>query len=137
MESRIQILDRLSKKWGQRVNPLVENFDDFCVCFDSKAILQLVYMAMAEYSKQSRKHSNEKERDYYTDENIEELMLDSMKARWSHCFNGDKVTQRPDNFQKELKMKAEGARLMLQTICWLQSDRTDADDIFQFINKED
>ena len=50
MESRIQILDRLSKKWGAKDS--VENFDEFCKFYNSQAILQLVYIAMAEYVKQ-------------------------------------------------------------------------------------
>lgn len=134
LESRIQILDRLSKKWGQKVNPLVENFDDFCVCFDSEQIMQLVYMAMSEYSKQSSKNSRERNRDLYTDEKIEEMMIDRMKKKWAHCFIDDKLCQRPKNFEEELQHKIEGGKLMLTKIYWLESDNpNNPDDIFSFV----
>lgn len=50
MESRIQILDRLSKKWGKQDR--IETFDEFCKMYNAEAITQLVYIAMHEYAKQ-------------------------------------------------------------------------------------
>ena len=138
MESRMQILDRLSKNWGQRTNPLVENFEDFCLCFDYDAIWQLVYIAMAEYSNQSSLHSRERNREQYTKEKMEELMMDSMKENWGHCFIDDKLVHRPKDFEKELKSKVEGANIMLKRVCWLKSDLPEADDILQqFLKNED
>jgi len=134
LESRIQILDRLSKKWGQRVNPLVENFEDFCFCYNPRAILDLVYMAMSEYQRQWDVMLREKNREQYTDDKIEEMMIDTMKSKWAHCFIGDKLCQRPKNFEEELQYKIEGAKLMLTKICWLKSDNpNNLDDIFSFI----
>jgi hypothetical protein len=49
-ESRIEILDRLSKKWGSKDN--IQTFDEFCMFYDSKAITTLVYMAMDDYNRQ-------------------------------------------------------------------------------------
>lgn len=132
-ESRIQILDRLSEKWGQRTNPLVENFDDFCVCFDHKAITQLIYIAMAEYQKQWDVIRRERNREEYTDVKIEEMMIDTMKDKWAHCWIGEELCQRPKGFEDELKLKVEGARLMLEKICWLKSDRKENYDIEQFL----
>ncbi len=137
MESRKQILDRLAKKWGQKTNPLVENFDDFQIFFNSDAVFQLVYMAMAEYSKQSRINSNEKDREYYTEPKIADIMIDTMKEKWAHCFIGDKLVQRPDNFENEISNKIEGAEIMLKKLCWIKSDRTDDEDIFSLLNKKD
>jgi len=139
MESRIQILDRLSKKWGQRVNPLIESFEDFCVCFESEAVLQLVYMAMAEYSKQSRIHSHERNREYYTDEKIEEMFIESMRedGKWAHCFMDGKLMQRPKFFEDELQNKIEGAKMMLKKLCWLKEDRPTTEDIFPFLKEEE
>lgn len=50
-ESRIEILDRLSKKWGSKHN--IQTFDEFCMFYDSKEITTLVYLAMAEYERQT------------------------------------------------------------------------------------
>ena len=121
-ESRIQILDRLSVKWGQRTNPLVENFDDFCLFFDSKVILDLVYMAMSEYQRQWTTMLKEKKREEMTDEKIEEMMIETMKGKWAHCWIEDKLVQRPANFEEELKNKVEGAKLMLLNTCFLKAD---------------
>ena len=52
-ESRIEILDRLSKKWGEKDS--VINFKEFCEYYDSDAMLQLVYLAMSEYERQGTK----------------------------------------------------------------------------------
>ena len=49
-ESRMQILDRLSVKWGKKDE--VKNFDEFCKFYDSDSITQLVYIAMHEYARQ-------------------------------------------------------------------------------------
>lgn len=138
LESRIQILDRLSKKWGQKTNPLVENFDDFCVCFAPEHIMQLVYMAMAEYSSQSSKNSREKNREHYTDDKIEEMLIDTMKNSWPHCFIDGELCQRPKNFENELQYKIEGAKLMLEKICWIKSDISDVDfgDISKFLKEK-
>jgi hypothetical protein len=59
-KTRIQILDRLSKKWGRKIEPTCNNFDDFCIYFDSEAILILVYAAMSEYAKQHHNHMTKK-----------------------------------------------------------------------------
>lgn len=134
LESRIQILDRLSKKWGQRVNPLVENFDDFCICFTSEQIMQLVYIAMHEHSLQSLKNFKEKNRELYTDEKIEQMMIDTMKGKWAHCFIDDKLCQRPVNFENELQHKIEGAKLMLGEVCWIKSC-VNIEDISKFLEK--
>lgn len=50
-ESRIQILDRLSKKSGEKDG--IVNFKEFCEYYNSDAMLQLVYLAMAEYDRQT------------------------------------------------------------------------------------
>lgn len=50
-ESRIVILDKLSKKWGEKDG--IVNFKEFCEYYNSDAILQLVYLAMAEYDRQT------------------------------------------------------------------------------------
>lgn len=49
-ESRIEILDRLAKKWGSK--DFIQSFDEFCTFYDSKAITTLVYLAMVDYNKQ-------------------------------------------------------------------------------------
>jgi len=59
-ESRIQILDRLSVKWGRKLEPTCDDFSDFCIYFSSEAILQLVYQAMAEYARQHHNHMKSK-----------------------------------------------------------------------------
>lgn len=51
LESRIQILDKLSKKWGEKDG--IVNFKEFCEYYNSDAILQLVYLAMGEYDRQN------------------------------------------------------------------------------------
>jgi len=135
-ESRIQILDRLSKKWGQKTNPLVENFDDFCICFDHKAITQLVYIAMREYENQWFEKRKKNKRHHYDKDRIEEMMIETMKDKWSHCWVGEKLCQRPKGFEDELAMKMEGAKIMLEKICWLKSDRKETDDMFPFLKEE-
>jgi len=46
----MQILDRLSVKWGKKDD--VKNFDEFCKFYSSDAITRLVYIAMHEYARQ-------------------------------------------------------------------------------------
>jgi len=60
-ESRIQILDRLSVKWGKKDE--VKNFDEFCKFYNSAAITQLVYIAMHEYARQEIRLREAKEDD--------------------------------------------------------------------------
>jgi len=124
---------------GQKTNPLVENFDDFCLCFDSQAIVQLVYMAMAEYNKQSGLHSRERNREQYTDEKIEEMMIDIMRenGRWAHCFIDDRLMQRPKFFEDELKYRVEGAKMMLKALSPIKSDKPDLEDMFPFLKDEE
>lgn len=52
MESRIQILDRLSRKWGAKDS--IENFKEFCQFYNADAIEQLVYIAMLDYVRQEK-----------------------------------------------------------------------------------
>jgi hypothetical protein len=51
--SRIQILDRLSKKWGEKDG--ITNFSEYCDFYNSEAILKLVYQAMEQYAQQEIK----------------------------------------------------------------------------------
>ena len=57
MESRIQILDRLAHKWSRNNSECisVDTFDEWLIFYDSKATIQLVYIAMAEYARQRKK----------------------------------------------------------------------------------
>lgn len=59
MESRLEILDRLSIKWG--LNHAVTSFEEFTMLYDHKAVLQLVYIAMEEYAQQSIKRQQNKQ----------------------------------------------------------------------------
>jgi hypothetical protein len=68
-ESRIQILDRLSIKWGKKDE--VKDFDEFCKFYNSDAITQLVYIAMHEYSRQEIRLREAKE----ADDNWEEKQI--------------------------------------------------------------
>lgn len=49
-EARIEILDRLAKRFGKSLE--IENFEDFIKTHDTFAIILLVRQAMAEYSRQ-------------------------------------------------------------------------------------
>lgn len=54
MESRVEILDRLAKKWS-RNNPeciAVETFEEWLIYYDYNATLRLLYIAMNDYAKQ-------------------------------------------------------------------------------------
>jgi len=57
MESRIEILDRLAHKWS-RHNPEctpVDTFDEWLLHYLPEPTIQLVYIAMLEYSNQNNK----------------------------------------------------------------------------------
>jgi hypothetical protein len=55
MEARIEILDRLSKRYGKHIE--VENFEDLIMLCDNRTIIIVVRLAMAEYANQESKHS--------------------------------------------------------------------------------
>ncbi len=116
MKSRIQILDENSRKWGQRTNPEIENFDDFCCTFDSKAVERLVYIAMDEYKMQERAREQIKNKELFTDEKLEEMFLEGMKSKWSHCFIDGKLIQRPSGLEDELQAKIAGAKMVLEKL---------------------
>lgn len=110
MESRMQILDRCAKKFGSY------NFEDFCLYYGGDSIIQLVYHAMNEHSVQERSRTKFKLEEEYTDQKIEDMMIDTMKEKWTHCFMDGKLCQRPKNFEDELQYKIEGAKLLLNKI---------------------
>lgn len=61
LESRIEILDRLSYKWS-RNSPgglEVDTFEDWLHFYDSAATIRLMYIAMQEYSKQENIQTKE------------------------------------------------------------------------------
>ena len=51
MEARIEILDRLSKKYGKHFE--VENFEELIMLCDRMTVIIVVRLAMAEYANQS------------------------------------------------------------------------------------
>lgn len=53
MEARIEILDRLSKKYGKHFE--VENFEELIMLCDRMTVIIVVRLAMAEYANQSAK----------------------------------------------------------------------------------
>lgn len=53
MESRIQVLDRLARKYGKRDQ--ITSFEHFVDFYDAKAVTMLVYQAMFVYSNQGLK----------------------------------------------------------------------------------
>lgn len=56
MESRIEILDRLAKKWSSKENCTpVHDFEQWLSIYDADATIQLVYIAMQEYANQENK----------------------------------------------------------------------------------
>jgi hypothetical protein len=73
---------------------------------------------MYEYSNQERVMSKFRLEEEYTDSKIEEMMIDTMKEKWPHCFMDGKLFQRPKNFEDELKHKIEGAKLLLNKIIY-------------------
>ena len=50
-ESRLEILNRLSKQWGTEFN--IETFEQFSAEYNHEAVLNLVYIAMREYAGQT------------------------------------------------------------------------------------
>lgn len=59
MESRIEILDRLSVRFGKEFD--IKNFNEFLIMYNKDAIILLVRKAMAEYANQifiNDKHKN-------------------------------------------------------------------------------
>jgi hypothetical protein len=55
MEARIEILDRLSKKYGKHYE--VDSFEELIMYCDKLTVIIVVRLAMAEYANQERKHS--------------------------------------------------------------------------------
>lgn len=110
MESRIQILDRCAKKFGS------SNFEEFCLYYGGDSIIQLVYHAMNQHSIQERARVKFKLEEEYTDQAIEDMMIETMKDNWPHCFIDGKLCQRPKNFEDELQSKIAGAKLLLNKI---------------------
>ncbi len=55
MEARIEILNRLSVKYGKCF--LVEDFEQLLKLCDTMTVILVVRLAMAEYSNQSRKNN--------------------------------------------------------------------------------
>lgn len=53
MESRIQVLDRLARKYGKRDQ--ITSFEHFVDFYDAKAVVMLVYQAMIAHSNQETK----------------------------------------------------------------------------------
>nr|WP_298657101.1 hypothetical protein [uncultured Flavobacterium sp.] len=53
MEARIEILDRLSKKYGKHFE--IDNFEELITLCDKTTIIIVVRLAMAEYANQSDK----------------------------------------------------------------------------------
>ncbi len=111
MESRIQILDRCAKKFANS-----DSFEKFCLYCGSDSIIQLVYHAMNEHSIQERARVKFKLEEEYTNQKIEEMMIETMKDKWPHCFIDGKLCQRPKNFEDELQHKIFGAKLLLGKI---------------------
>lgn len=111
MESRMQILDRCAKKFAN-----ADNFEEFCLFYDRDSIIQLVYHAMNQHSIQERARFMFKLEEEYTDQKIEEMMIETMKDTWTHCFMDGKLCQRPKNFEDELQNKIAGAKLLLNKI---------------------
>lgn len=58
LESRVEILDRLAKKFANK--NYIETFSDFCTYFNPDAITQLVRIAMQEYELQTIKSMKSK-----------------------------------------------------------------------------
>lgn len=112
MKSRMQILDETSKKLS---NNFCKTFERACD-FDSNSIIPIVYHAMHEYSNQERARVKLKLEEEYTDQKIEEMMIETMKDSWPHCFIDGKLCQRPKNFEDELQHKIAGAKVLLNKI---------------------
>lgn len=101
-ESRIQILDRLSVKWGKKDD--VKNFDEFCKFYNSDAITQLVYIAMHEYARQEIRLRETKE----VDDNWEEKTNSSELTHEDFDLGHKIVNDIVDNTNvKDIKGKIE------------------------------
>ena len=55
MEARIEILDRLSKRYGSHFE--VDNFEELIMLCDRLTVIIVVRLAMSEYANQERKYS--------------------------------------------------------------------------------
>lgn len=112
MKSRMQILDETSKKLS---NNFCDTFEKACD-FGPEPVIKIVYQSMHEYSKQERARTKFKLEEEYTDDRLEEMMIETMKEKWPHCFIDGKLCQRPKNFEDELQHKIAGAKLLLDKI---------------------
>ena len=112
MKSRMQILDEISKKLS---NSFCDTFEKACD-FGPEPVIKIVYQAMHEYSNQERARSKFRLEEEYTDNRLEEMMIETMKEKWAHCFIDGKLCQRPKNFEDELQAKIVGAKVLLNKI---------------------
>lgn len=112
MKSRMQILDETSKKLS---NSFCDTFEKACD-FGPESVIKIVYHAMNEYSIQERERMKFKLQEEYADQKIEEMMIETMRDKWPHCFIDGKLCQRPKNFEDELQSKIAGAKLLLNKI---------------------
>lgn len=112
MKSRIQILDETSKKLS---NNFCDTFEKACD-FGSEPVIKIVYHAMYEYSNQELARNKFKLEEEYTDQMLEDMMIETMKDKWPHCFIDGKLCQRPKNFEDELQYKIFGAKVLLGKI---------------------
>ncbi len=112
MKSRIQILDGVSNRFS---NGFCETFEKACD-FGPESVIKIVYQAMHEHSNQERARSKFKLEEEYTDNRLEEMMIETMKDKWAHCFIDGKLCQRPKNFEEELQYKIAGAKVLLNKI---------------------
>lgn len=103
MESRIEILDRLSKQWGKSTGCV--NFDDFLDFYDNAAITHLVHIAMGEYDLQTIKQHNKKEDKKEGEKNCDLYDSASFINEYCNCDLGDciKINQNVENFHKTKK----------------------------------
>jgi len=60
MESRIEILDRLAKKHGNKDG--INDFTEFIHFYSAEAVIMLTRIAMAEYARQSINEINNKKK---------------------------------------------------------------------------
>lgn len=112
MKSRMQILDETSKRLSNSFCDTFEKAYDF----GSEPVIKIVYQAMNEYSNQERARSKFILEEKYTDDRLEEMMIETMKEKWAHCFMGGNLFQRPKNFEDELQYKIDGAKILLNKI---------------------
>jgi hypothetical protein len=112
MKSRMQILNEISKKLS---NNFCDTFEKACD-FGPEPVIKIVYQAMHEYSNQERARSKFRLEEKYTDDRLEEMMIETMKDKWPHCFIDGKLCQRPKNFEDELQYKIAGAKVLLNKI---------------------